>query len=723
MGNAPSRQVCKHTSGAPSLEPNAGTHALWSWTDFTDDSTRRTLRGTPFVVQTAGRFRPTWRLVSRYPPNNATAIPLYDPCANLSDAVDAGHMLARTLRGERFDTPEAMHSAIVALGFPLPGVRQDGPLPVYSDRTVVADARDHLGDNASEFAQFDIDIARGADIITIHGLDSNVHRTWATTNDSVEQHWPTAYLFSADDNLSLNGYAREQQPQLRLPAYTRVLNVKHNMARSTAAGAQTMERNVQRILECLSHARVGDRPIVWLAHGFGGLVLKELLHRAQASHQLILLSTRGIIFFGTPHHGAAMADSTTGVSAHDHRLATASPALRYLHPTENRNRLDEMHQWFLRWVDAPEQAIPYINLLEGTPEADVGAALSEMTGIPIPARYRGVIVTETEGRLPSDPVAVVARINEVVHTDTHRTICKMPPPTQAARLRKYQLVQAHIARWIAEREAGADENVGHLVSFAAEMRAPFRTWDEFCTAAIGCASVLLRIIHIAAHTGANAPDEARRVLIPQNPANRSVAATVRQLQQQDVQARVHMANVLLHALVTGTATLAIAGGGSITGLAGMTMMLFAGGGPGGAVLAVGVAIATVGFAAASTLASHAAYLRTLYTYLREGFENRLVEIQTGVPFGAVQQRNETANALLNDMVDLGVSALLRNPNDVMAAVRSLSTLEDRTRTTFGYDGELRLARRVQALLGDREPTAETVYMILVELQLEDQRLA
>ena len=53
-----------------------------------------------------------------------------------------------------------------------------------------------------------------------------------------------------------------------------------------------------------------DRPLLFIAHSLGGIVVKEMLRQSygHVNHQTRLRtisdSTRGIIFFGTPHGGA-----------------------------------------------------------------------------------------------------------------------------------------------------------------------------------------------------------------------------------------------------------------------------------------------------------------------------------------------------------------------------------------------------------------------------------
>ncbi|EFJ45909.1 hypothetical protein VOLCADRAFT_47311, partial [Volvox carteri f. nagariensis] len=76
-----------------------------------------------------------------------------------------------------------------------------------------------------------------------------------------------------------------------------------------------LEDNVSRVMSQLAAAGVGtgQRPVVFVAHSMGGLLVKEMLARSldQAAsggpHAALAPSTRGIVFFGTPHFGNAIA--------------------------------------------------------------------------------------------------------------------------------------------------------------------------------------------------------------------------------------------------------------------------------------------------------------------------------------------------------------------------------------------------------------------------------
>lgn len=55
----------------------------------------------------------------------------------------------------------------------------------------------------------------------------------------------------------------------------------------------------------------GGRPVVWVCHSMGGLIVKGIINQALSSDdekvRNIAANTRGIIFLGTPHKGSAIA--------------------------------------------------------------------------------------------------------------------------------------------------------------------------------------------------------------------------------------------------------------------------------------------------------------------------------------------------------------------------------------------------------------------------------
>eukprot|EP00198_Chlamydomonas_reinhardtii_P002763 XP_001692099.1 predicted protein [Chlamydomonas reinhardtii] len=77
-----------------------------------------------------------------------------------------------------------------------------------------------------------------------------------------------------------------------------------------------LEDNVSRVMCQLAAAGVGcgRRPVVFVAHSMGGLLVKEMLARSMdqaeaggGPNAALAASTRGVVFFGTPHFGNGMA--------------------------------------------------------------------------------------------------------------------------------------------------------------------------------------------------------------------------------------------------------------------------------------------------------------------------------------------------------------------------------------------------------------------------------
>uniref|UniRef100_A0A671PAQ7 Protein SERAC1 n=1 Tax=Sinocyclocheilus anshuiensis TaxID=1608454 RepID=A0A671PAQ7_9TELE len=94
----------------------------------------------------------------------------------------------------------------------------------------------------------------------------------------------------------------------------------------------------QELLRKLKDAGVGVRPVVWVAHSMGGLLVKKMLLDASKDPDLspLIKNTKGILFYSVPHHGTFMAEYSVNVryllfpSIEVKELCRDSPALRDL---------------------------------------------------------------------------------------------------------------------------------------------------------------------------------------------------------------------------------------------------------------------------------------------------------------------------------------------------------------------------------------------------------
>uniref|UniRef100_A0A8C9EVX3 Protein SERAC1 n=1 Tax=Pavo cristatus TaxID=9049 RepID=A0A8C9EVX3_PAVCR len=92
------------------------------------------------------------------------------------------------------------------------------------------------------------------------------------------------------------------------------------------------------LLEKLRAAGIGERPLVWVSHSMGGLLVKKMLVDASKNPEMdkIVNNTRGIIFYSVPHHGSQLAEYSINAryllfpSVEVKELSKDSPALKVL---------------------------------------------------------------------------------------------------------------------------------------------------------------------------------------------------------------------------------------------------------------------------------------------------------------------------------------------------------------------------------------------------------
>ncbi|KAL8387006.1 hypothetical protein RB595_010228 [Gaeumannomyces hyphopodioides] len=126
------------------------------------------------------------------------------------------------------------------------------------------------------------------DLVLVHGLNGDPIQTWSS-QEGVSG-WPQRLL-------------PETQPQ------TRVLSFGYNADIYRSNSAAGIRDNARALLSQLRALRYGPqatkRPIVFLAHCLGGLIVKQAMAFANSEpeHKEVGSATKTIIFLGTPHFG------------------------------------------------------------------------------------------------------------------------------------------------------------------------------------------------------------------------------------------------------------------------------------------------------------------------------------------------------------------------------------------------------------------------------------
>uniref|UniRef100_A0A0B7KK83 DUF676 domain-containing protein n=1 Tax=Bionectria ochroleuca TaxID=29856 RepID=A0A0B7KK83_BIOOC len=132
------------------------------------------------------------------------------------------------------------------------------------------------------------------DIVAIHGLNGHREKTWIADNGV---HW-------------LRSLLPNDLPNARILCW----GYDANTHSSSRVSCQYLYDHAQTLVSDLSRKRkitkTSERPIIFIAHSLGGIVLKSALIHSDAAregalleHRSVKLSTYGILFMGTPHQG------------------------------------------------------------------------------------------------------------------------------------------------------------------------------------------------------------------------------------------------------------------------------------------------------------------------------------------------------------------------------------------------------------------------------------
>ena len=112
-------------------------------------------------------------------------------------------------------------------------------------------------------------------------------------------------------------------------------------ARSKWAGhAMTLYDRAANFAEELRGHDIGVRPLVFVAHSLGGLLVKKLLQRGVTMRDVFVENVRGVVFLSTPHSGSRLANLFAG----NRLLTNPTSAMRELR--QHEAQLRELSEWY-----------------------------------------------------------------------------------------------------------------------------------------------------------------------------------------------------------------------------------------------------------------------------------------------------------------------------------------------------------------------------------------
>jgi hypothetical protein len=240
------------------------------------------------------------------------------------------------------------------------------------------------------------DPQRAGDVVFVHGLNGNPREYWCHEGKH-ENFWP-AWLGQDLPSVGVwsMGYENAAFKSSRHSIFGRF---------GFGGFAMPLSDRAKSILLQLEVSEIGQRPLVFVTHSMGGLVVKQLLRTAyeaplRSPWKPILKNTRGVCFIATPHIGS---DLATWASYFGTLLRT-NISTEELNPRESRLR--ELNEFYRNYVTRKGVNIKTLSFFETKP----------LGGSNI------LVVTERD----ADPGVANAGLYAV--GEDHLSICKPPSP-------------------------------------------------------------------------------------------------------------------------------------------------------------------------------------------------------------------------------------------------------------------------------------------------------
>ncbi|WCJ35385.1 alpha/beta-Hydrolases superfamily protein [Euphorbia peplus] len=146
------------------------------------------------------------------------------------------------------------------------------------------------------------------DVVFVHGLRGGPYKSWRLSENKVST--KSGLVEKIDEEAGKQGtFWPSEWLSNDLPK-VRMFTIKYKTNLTQWSGATLPLQEVSsKLLEKLVNAGIGNRPVVFVTHSMGGLVVKQMLHKARAENKDNLVNnTVGIVFYSCPHFGSKLAD-------------------------------------------------------------------------------------------------------------------------------------------------------------------------------------------------------------------------------------------------------------------------------------------------------------------------------------------------------------------------------------------------------------------------------
>jgi pimeloyl-ACP methyl ester carboxylesterase len=183
---------------------------------------------------------------------------------------------------------------------------------------------------------------RKADVIFVHGLAGHPIDTWHPEQPSKNRNQENCWLYwlAEDKELLANN--------LKLGIWS----FGYKVERFHGKAAPRFDQG-EDLRSWLTARSIGNRPIIFIAHSLGGLIVKQMLRKAKDKNEKDLIEQiKGIVYLATPHTGSdvsnlvniinAILQNTLRVTVAVKELEAHNPGLRDLDDW-HRNSIEALH--------------------------------------------------------------------------------------------------------------------------------------------------------------------------------------------------------------------------------------------------------------------------------------------------------------------------------------------------------------------------------------------
>ena len=178
---------------------------------------------------------------------------------------------------------------------------------------------------------------RQLDVVFVHGLGGDPIETWRSGTDE-NTSWPhwLALEFGTKIGVWSLGYAAAPSKWQGIPFF--------GGKDPDAGAAMSLPRRAENALDRLVGAGIGQRPLCFITHSLGGLLVKSILRRSADSQFAperlqVVEQCRGVLFLATPHHGSRLADLAAAIKVY-------LPSVSTLDLKDNDDHLMDLYEWY-----------------------------------------------------------------------------------------------------------------------------------------------------------------------------------------------------------------------------------------------------------------------------------------------------------------------------------------------------------------------------------------